>query len=145
MAITISKSGKFLSDHTEKGLEPLGIPQPLSRPPGRSSVTNSPVRSADRKPMSPPVSIQKLRRQLSAAASSMLQAASINSGPLPSPFKIPTAKGRKSGLGSICWPFTLTRLIANAIWTRLRHLKSKGAYNRYRSPPFSRRGDSEAS
>src|SRR5207249_6011189 len=90
-----------------------------------SSVRNSPVRAADRKPMSPPVLTQKLRRQVSATASSTLQAASINSGPLPSPFKIPTAKGRKSGLGSICWPFTLTRVIANAIWTRLRYSKSR--------------------
>src|SRR5438034_3164783 len=70
------------------------------------SVRTSPVRLADREPLSPPVLIQRLRRQVSATASSTLQAASINSGPLPSPLKIPTTKGRMSGRGSICSLFT---------------------------------------
>src|SRR6266513_242197 len=81
-----------------------------------SSVRNSPVRSADRKPMSPPVLTQKLRRQLSATASSTLQAASINSGPLPSPLKIPTTKGRKSGLKSIRWLVTGAESITKACY-----------------------------
>ena len=64
--------------------------------------------------MSPPVLTQKLSRQLSATASSTLQAASINSGPLPSPLKIPTTKGRKSGLKSIRWLVTGAESITKA-------------------------------
>src|SRR5205809_3044072 len=71
-----------------------------------SSEKYSPVHSAEEQPLSPPVLIQRLRRQVSATASSTLQAASINSGPLPSPLKIPTTKGRMSGRGSICSLFT---------------------------------------
>src|SRR5205823_829469 len=81
-----------------------------------SSVRNRPVRSADREPMSPPVLMRKSRRQLSATASSTLQAASINSGPLPSPLKIPTTKGRFSGLKSIRWLLTGAENNTNACW-----------------------------
>src|SRR6266487_4400988 len=94
-----------------------------------SSVRYSPLRSADRELMSPPVLIQKFRRQLSATASSTLQAASINSGALPSPLKIPTTKGRAPGLKSIRWLVTGAESITKACYEQDSPSRIKEAYN----------------